>query len=556
MTSRTHAWRLLRIALKYRLLALLHIEPLSSLPLPRWLRLLVRFTRKDSTPFAAGERLRDALIELGPVYIKLGQLLSTRRDVIPSPIADALASLQDSVPPFSEAAAREILRRSLAQPLHEVFERFDNKPLAAASIAQVHTARLRGGQEVVVKIRRPDIEARIDETLLFLREAAAVAEQRSSAAHRLRVTSIIDDYDRTIHAELDLALEGRNTARLRANFAHSPLLYVPRPWLNLSSRDVLVLERINGVPISDNTALEAAGVDKALLAEKGVLTFFKQVFIDNFFHADMHPGNVFVDLSEPDDPRYIALDCAIIGSLTQSDQQHLAKSLVAFFNRDYARVAQLYAEQGWTPPGTDIVAFAEAIERVCDPHFAKPLGEISFGAFLTDLFQVVESFDIRMQPQLILLQKTLLYVEGLGRSLYPQLDLWTTAKPFMETWLIERNGPAAIASRVMKDLPDVLSALLSLPTLLTETTSRLRSLEILQADQAARLAVVESALTKGRQVRRRTQWAAVALVTAGTLFLFGAFNDSAGAAPVVQTTFGAAGALAGLALLLRTLFRF
>jgi ubiquinone biosynthesis protein len=331
---------------------------------------------------------------------------------------------------------------------------------------------------------------------------------------------------------------------------------VPRPHLNLSSRDVLVLERIHGVPISDNPALEAAGVNKALLAEKGVRTFFKQVFVDNFFHADMHPGNVFVDLSKPEDPRYIALDCAIIGSLTLADQQHLARSLVAFFNRDYPKVAQLYVEQGWTPPGTDVTAFAEAIERVCEPHFAKPLGEISFGTFLTDLFAVVESFDIRMQPQLVLLQKTLLYVEGLGRSLYPQLDLWQTAKPFMETWLIERNGPAAVASRTIKELPELLSALLSLPNLLNETASRLRALETLQADQTGRLDALESKLLAGRQVRRRNQWVAAALVTVGTLFLFGAFNDSAGPAPAVHTTFGAAGTLAGLALLLRTLIRF
>ncbi len=553
MNAWAHGWRLLRTALRYRLLDLLWIDPIAQLPLPRWLRVVARLTGSGQPDNSIGERLLLALIDLGPIYIKLGQLLSTRRDVVPPLIADALAELQDAVPPIDTAKAMEVLRKSLGKPVDTVFEWIDSKPLAAASIAQVHAARLCSGQEVVIKIRRPGLEGLIDETITFLRAAAIAAEKRSPAAHRLRLTAVIDDYDHTIHAELDLAQEGRNTAQLRANFAHSPLLYVPRPWLQYSSREVLVLERIYGVPISDNAALDVAGVDKALLADKGVRTFFKQVFVDNFFHADMHPGNVFVDLSAPKDPKYIALDCAIIGSLTEADQAHLAQSLLAFFNRDYAKVARLYVDYGWAPPFTDVDAFAATIEKVCEPHFAKPLGEISFGAFLTDLFRTAESFDIHMQPQLVLLQKTLLYVEGLGRSLYPQLDLWTTAKPFMETWLLERQGPAAVAGRLIRELPDLLNSLIALPSWLAQTQAKLRSLEALHADQTSRFAKLEAEVAVTARKRRRYQWAAAILLAAGALFLASPVPESASTLSTLQTSAGAFGTVAGLVLLLRTL---
>ena len=553
MNARAHGWRLLRIALKYRLLDLLRIEPLAQLSLPGWLRLLARITGSRTPAQALGPRLCQALIELGPVYIKLGQLLSTRRDVVPAPIADALEQLQDAVPPVDSRTALAVLARSLGKPVAEVFDWIDPIPLAAASIAQVHAARLRDGTEVVIKIRRPDIEGLIDETLTFLRAVALTAERRSAVAHRLRLAAVIDDYDRTIHAELDLAQEARNTAQLRANFAHSPMLYVPRPWLQYSSREVLVLERIHGVPVSDNAALDAAGVDKALLADRGVRTFFKQVFVDNFFHADMHPGNVFVDLSKPEDPKYIALDCAIIGSLTEADQTHLAKSLLAFFNRDYTRVAQLYVDHGWAPPDTDVGAFAVMIGQACEPHFAKPLGEISFGAFLTDLFRTAESFDIHMQPQLVLLQKTLLYVEGLGRSLYPQLDLWTTAKPFMETWLLERHGPAAAAGRLLRDLPDLLASLAGLPQWLAQARTRLRSLEALQAEQVRRITRLEAEVEGSRSRRRRQVRAAAVLIVAGALILAVPVPDAADTVSNLRTSAGALGTLGGVVLLLRTL---
>lgn len=557
MIPRGHLWRLLRTGWKHRLLDVLTIEPFASVPKPAWLRLVITAGAQKAAPADVGDRLRLALIELGPVYIKLGQLLSTRRDLIPPAMADALAALQDDVPSFESDIALDILTRSLGRPISEVFAWVDPEPMAAASIAQVHAARLKSGEDVVVKIRRPGIESAIDETLEFLHALADTVERRSEAARRLRLAAVIDDYDHTIHAELDLACEARNTAQLRSNFAHSPLLYVPRPWLSLSSREVLVLERIHGIPVSDNDSLDAAGIDKALLADRGVRTFFKQVFVDNFFHADMHPGNVFVDIANPADPKYIALDCAIIGSLSEHDQDHLARSLLAFFNRDYAKVARIYVDSGWAPAGINVADFAHAIADACEPHFAKPLGEISFGAFLSDLFATAERFDIHMQPQLVLLQKTLLYVEGLGRSLYPQLDLWQTAKPFMETWVLERHGPRASLERLIRGIPALVESFAELPEWLPEARARLRAVESLQSAQSERLARLESAGAESHRRTRRQQRVATILLALGAILLIepaftGAFTGQA-ASSSLQTAAGVTGSFAGLTLLLRTL---
>lgn len=549
---RRHAWRLLRAAIRYRLQDLFAIEPLASAPLPRWLRLLARVT--TTTPVdehAAGLRLRDALVSLGPVYIKLGQLLSTRRDLLPTGLADALAGLQDSVPPFPPTQAMDIIRRNLGAAADTAFAHIDETPLASASIAQVHAARLADGTAVVIKVVRPDIRDSIDETVDFLRQVASRLEQRTATARRLRLAEIVADYDSTIHAELDLAREARNTATLRANFAHSPLLYVPRVYDALCGPDILVLERINGIPISRVAADDSLGVDKALLADRGVETFFRQVFVDNFFHADMHPGNVFVDVSDPADPRYIALDCAIIGSLTPTDQDYLARNLVAFFNRDYAGVARLHVQSGWVPATTDEAEFARVIEAVCEPHFARPLGEISFGEFLSALFRTAERFDMQVQPQLVLLQKTLLYVEGLGRALYPQLDLWQTAKPFMERWLLERAGPAAVMGRTLARLPELLESLATLPDWLPGARDRLVRLERQLAEQTARLGALEAQSRRVARRRRLRGVAAVALLGISAA-LFHPLQ-AALQADIWQTTAGLAGAAAGLSLLLRAL---
>jgi ubiquinone biosynthesis protein len=553
VTALSHAWRLTRTIIRYRLFDLLRIAPFDSLPRPWWLRLLAAVFGSRSDPATVGQSLRAALIDLGPVYIKLGQLLSTRADVIPASIAGALAALQDNVPAFPGPVAMTILQDSCNKPVNQIFSWIDEQPLASASIAQVHAARLLSGEEVVVKIKRPDIEQLIEETLSFLRALARHAQSRSELARRLQLLAIIEDYDRTIHAELDLAQEARNTAQLRSNFAHSAWLYVPRPYLALSNNRVLVLERIHGVPISDNAALDRLGVDKALLADRGVRTFFKQVFVDNFFHADMHPGNVFVDVSNPADPKYIALDCAIIGSLTDTDQNYLARNLVAFFNRDYRKVAELYLESGWVPSGTDPAEFASVIEAVCEPHFEKPLGEISFGALLTDLFNTAQRFNMQIQPQLILLQKTLLYIEGLGRSLYPQLDLWQTAKPFMEAWLLERTGPAALLQRVISGLPDIVQAIAEMPSWLPQARGRLLSLERQLAQQADRLAELESGMHSVHRRHRTQQWAAAVLLVAGTLLLLEPVIARELQLNLLQASAGAIGAAGGLMLLVRSL---
>ncbi len=551
---KAHAWRLFRVALRHRLLALVNYAPLKDAPLPGWLKLLATLTnsRTDSVE-AVGGRLATALIELGPVYIKLGQLMSTRPDIVPAEIAIALSCLQDRVPPFPTSKAMQIIETGLGEPLETIFSDIETTPLASASIAQVYAAKLVTGEAVVIKVVRPGIHVSIDETLHFLDSAAKRIEARSTNMRRLRLQQIVQDYDRTIHAELDLAQEARNTSTLRSNFAHSRLLYVPRVHHDLCSSQVMVMELITGIPISAIDQMDAAGVDKALLANRGVETFFQQVFDDNFFHADMHPGNVFVDISKPEDPRYIALDCAIIGSLTENDQEYLARNLVAFFNRDYQGVAQLHIESGWVPASTDVDEFATVIAEVCEPHFAKPLGEISFGEFLTALFRTAERFNMQIQPQLVLLQKTLLYVEGLGRMLYPQLDLWQTAKPFMERWLLTRHGPATLLQRALMTLPETIVALSQLPTWLPKVRGRLLAMEQRQDEHAQLLLELNQARTAERQTRSRRRIVAVFMLTGGGLLLTDPLSSAALQGQLWQTSAGLAGAATGLALLLRSL---
>ncbi|MEJ2087322.1 MAG: ubiquinone biosynthesis regulatory protein kinase UbiB [Gammaproteobacteria bacterium] len=546
--SLTRSIKILWTTVRYRLDTL--IEPYA----PGRLRWLFRFTPVRLVPVgdrSRGARLKLALAELGPVFIKFGQLLSTRRDLIPLDIADELADLQDKVAPFSGAEARRIVERALEQDLEAVFDEFHDEPMASASVAQVHAARLTDGSEVVVKVVRPDIEPVIAEDIGLLIGVANWLDSHVDVIARLHLPDIVTDYEATIFDELDMLKEAANTEQLRENFAGSPLLYVPRVYHRLCRPNVLVLERIYGIPIANVDELKARGTNMKRLAERGVETFFTQVFEHNFFHADMHPGNIFVNVEDPDNPSYIAVDCAIIGHLEREDQDYLARNLLAFFNRDYAEVARLHLESGWIPVGTDPLAFERVIREVCEPIFAKPLNEISFGHFLIQLFQTAREFNMEVQPQLVLLQKTLLYIEGLGRELYPELDLWETAKPFMEQWMVEHVGPTAALREVAAHAGELLERLPELPTAILTATSRLKVLERSVKDQSRELARLEERLTRfsrGRRMRRTS--GAALLITAGVL-LFNPLSEILSAGAELSTTAGLASAVLGTVLLLR-----
>jgi len=416
-----------------------------------------------------GKRILFALQELGPIFVKFGQILSTRRDLLPDDIALELAKLQDKVAPFSGDEARQILEKAYARSLDEVFARFEMTPIAAASIAQVHAARLHNGREVVVKVLRPGIKSRIrkDIELLFL--FAELAHRYWADGRRLRPLEVVAEFEKTLYDELDLVREAANAAQLRRNFKDSNLLHVPEIEWDYSLSNVMVMERISGIPISDIAALKRHGVNLKYLADAGVEIFFTQVFRDNFFHADMHPGNIFVDIRNPYRPSYIAVDFGIMGTLSTEDQHYLAANFLAFFRRDYHRVAELHVHSEWVPPGTRIEEFEGAIRSVCEPIFDKPLKEISFGMVLLRLFQTARRFQMEVQPQLVLLQKTLLNIEGLGRQLYPELDLWQTAKPFLEQWMDERIGLRAFLKGIRTNLPKWAESLPEFPMLIHET---------------------------------------------------------------------------------------
>ncbi len=433
-------------------------------PIRIWRRSL--FWLRNRHPTASqGKRLRLAFEALGPVFIKFGQMLSTRRDLLPPDLAEELALLQDRVPPFPGALARQQIEQSLKQPIEALFDDFDETPLASASVAQVHIARLKiSGEEVVLKVIRPDIRPVIDADLELL-EALARLVAWLVPHNRLRPVEVVREYRKTLLDELNLMSEAANAIQLRRNFEGSPLLYVPHIHTDLCRENVLVMERIYGIPVSDRPALEANGTNLKLLAERGVEVFFTQVFRDSFFHADMHPGNVFVSYEHPDDPLWIGIDCGIVGTLNRADKRYLAENFLAFFNRDYRRVAELHVQSGWVPPDTKVEEFESALRTVLEPIFAKPLAEISFGQVLLNLFNTARRFNMQVQPQLVLLQKTLLYVEGLGRQLYPQLDLWQTAKPFLERWMRQQIGPQAAWRSLQENAPFWLEKLPQLPDL-------------------------------------------------------------------------------------------
>ena len=445
-------FRIQRVVIRYRL-----DDLMFALPLPWWL-LAVRYVlpwrwlpRKKSE-LNRGARLRLALQDLGPIFIKFGQMLSTRRDLLPEDIADELMLLQDRVPPFDEQVAVRLIEEQLGATINEVFSRFDRTPLASASVAQVHSARLKSGEEVVVKVVRPGLKPVIGQDIAWLFILAKTAERLSADARLLHPVDVVSDYEKTIYDELDLLREAANSSQLRRNFEDSRLLYVPQVYWDWCRPKVLVMERIYGVQVNDLATLADQRTDMKLLAERGVEIFFTQVFRDSFFHADMHPGNIFVSTVNPWDPQYIAIDCGIVGSLTPEDQDYLARNLFAFFKRDYRRVAQLHIDSGWVPAETKLNEFEAAIRTVCEPIFEKPLKDISFGQVLMRLFQTARRFNMEVQPQLVLLQKTLLNIEGLGRQLYPDLDLWATAQPYLERWMRERVSPKTLLGNLQSQV--------------------------------------------------------------------------------------------------------
>jgi ubiquinone biosynthesis protein len=414
------------------------------------------------------ERIRLALEELGPIFVKFGQALSTRRDMLSTELADELAKLQDRVPPFPGAEARSIAEKAYGRPLTDVFEQFDETPLAAASIAQVHTARLRSGEDVVVKIVRPGVREKIELDIEVMYFIARLAHDYAPEGHRLRPVEVVQEYEKTILDELDLMREAANAAQLRRNFEGSSILYVPAVYWDYCRPTVMVMERIHGVLVSDMDELRRRGTNIQRLAENGVEIFFTQVFRHNFFHADMHPGNIFVQLDDPDYPRYAAVDFGIVGSLDARDQHYLAENFLAFFDHDYNRVARLHIDSGWVPAHVRVDELEAAVRTVCEPIFNKPLSEISFGQVLVRVFETARRFDMKVQPQLILLQKTLLQIEGLGRMLYPQLDLWKTAQPILKEWGAERLSGRTLAHQFRRHLPDLSESLRMLPQVLQQ----------------------------------------------------------------------------------------
>jgi len=513
----TRLQRLFRISwvfCRYRLDIFL---PMAELPAPlKVFFLLAPWHLFPQPKLDRGDRLRLALEELGPVFVKFGQILSTRRDLLPDDMAESLKTLQDRVPPFPSDVARKIIETSLGAPVSELFKEFGPDPMASASVAQVHAATLLNGQDVVVKVLRPGIDKVIRQDLALMYLMANLLEKYWTEGKRLHPVEVVADYDSTIHDELDLQREAANASQLRRNFENSSLIYIPFINWDYTRKTVMVMERIYGIPIADVPALEAAGVNLKVLAEKGVEIFFTQVFRDSFFHADMHPGNIFVDVSNPADPKYIAIDFGIVGTLAPDDQSYLARNLLAFFRRDYRQVAQLHIQSGWVPPDTRVNEFEAAIRTVCEPIFEKPLKDISFGHFLLRLFQTARRFNMEVQPQLVLLQKTLLNVEGLGRQLYPELDLWSTAQPFLEKWMRKRIGPSGLIKSLQTHLPAWLEQSPEMPQLVHDALLQIRSAGPTEKQNQDTLALLQE-----QQRRTDRRWrrgiTAVALIAAAII---------------------------------------
>lgn len=477
------------------------LSPLPFFRHLRWVSWVNPFNWFRGSTLSEAERLRLCIEALGPIFIKFAQMLSTRQDLLPDEISAELAKLLDRVPPFPLQQARDILEQQLGMPIEEAFSSFDDNVLASASIAQVYAATLSSGEEVVVKIVRPNIELRIREDVEVLRMLAGMAERYWSEASRVKPIQVVQEFEKTILNELDLVREAANANELRRHFEGSADLYVPQVYWDYCKSRVMVMERIRGIPVSDIDQLRAHNIDLEILSRKGVEVFFTQVYRHNYFHADMHPGNIFVSPDNPDDPQYIAVDFGIMGSLSTSDQRYLAENFVAFFNRDYRRVAELHVDSGWVDPDTRIDDFEAAIRAVCEPLFQRPLAQISFGHLLLRLFQTARSFNMEIQPQLLLLQKTLLHIEGLGRQLYPDLNLWDTAKPFLERWLSEQLGARALVKGFKKNLPYIAENLPDLPQLVFKTLQKIANDELTFELQSKQLDSIRGEI---RQANRRS----------------------------------------------------
>ncbi len=436
-------WILVRHGLDELLLGSHLLRPI------RWTQYMLPWNWVPRRRLPPGVRIRRALEELGPIYVKFGQIISTRRDLLPDDIAVELTRLQDQVPPFPDAKARAIIEKAYGKSIETLFADFEPTPFASASIAQVHGATLHDGRKVVVKVLRPNILPVIQRDISLLYFIARNLQRHWEPGKRLRPVEIVTEFEKTILDELDLMREAANASQLRRNFRESSIIYVPEVYWEYTRTNVMVMERIHGIPISNIPELKAVGINLKTLAEHGVEIFFTQVFRDSFFHADMHPGNIFVS----NDGKYIAVDFGIMGTLNATDQRYLAENFLAFFNRDYHRVAQLHIDSGWVSKDTRVDEFEAAIRTVCEPIFDKPLKEISFGQLLLRLFQVARRFNMEVQPQLVLLQKTLLNIEGLGRQLYPELDLWKTAKPFLERWMAQQIGPRSLLRHLRENVP-------------------------------------------------------------------------------------------------------
>jgi ubiquinone biosynthesis protein len=515
-------------------------EFVSAIHLFRPYRLLLRLMPWRLIPGRKAPRavrLREALEELGPVFVKFGQVLSTRPDLLPDDIAEELAKLQDQVPPFPGIEAERLVAEALGAPLATHFRNFETQPIASASVAQVHLAQLLDGTEVAVKVLRPDIEPVIARDVELMYVLARLAHRYLPDGPRLRPVEVVDQFRKTLRQELDLRQEAANASQLRANFEGSDLLYVPKVFWDQTRRNVMTMERIHGIPISNVEALKNAGIDMRRLSHNGVEIFFTQAFRDGFFHADMHPGNIFVS----SDGQYRAVDFGIMGTLAEEDKRYLAENFIAFFNRDYRAVADAHLRAGWVPPETPAADFEAAIRAVCEPIFARPIKEISFGRLLLQLFQTARQFHMEVQPQLVLLQKTLFNIEGLGRRLYPDLDLWETAKPYLENWAREQMGPRALLRALRREVPKWWSLLPRLPALVHETLERANTGELALQWRSVELTRLRQQLQENERRHHLSLSGSVLLLVAALVWVAGGSPIDLGLPAVAGGVLGVTG---------------